>query len=58
MENLLFLGVPILKRIRGKTPRLQHNKISLVENSRWPLILKIARPIKIAIPPEWLGIFG
>ena len=33
-------------------------KVSLVENPKWPQILKIAKPIKSTFSPEWLGIFG
>ena len=33
-------------------------KFSLVENSRWPLLLKIAKLIKSSFSPEWLGIFS
>ena len=33
-------------------------KISLVENSRWPPLLKIAKLIKSSFSPERLGIFG
>ena len=29
-------------------------KFSLVENARWPPILKIAKPIKSTFCPEWL----
>ena len=31
---------------------------SLVENSRWPPLLKIAELLKSSFSPEWLGIFG
>ena len=30
----------------------------MVENPRWPPILKIAKPLKSTFSPEWLGIFG
>ena len=33
-------------------------KFSRVENSRWPPLLKIAKPIKSLFSPERLGIFG
>ena len=33
-------------------------KFSRVEDSRWPLLLKIAKLIKLSCSPEGLGIFG
>ena len=33
-------------------------KFSLVENSRWPPLLKVAKLIKSPFSPERLGIFG
>ena len=33
-------------------------KISLVENSRWPPLLKIAKLLKSSFSPEWFGMFG
>ena len=33
-------------------------KFSLVENSRWLPLLKIAKLLKSPFSPEWLGIFG
>ena len=33
-------------------------KFSLVENSRWPQLVKIAKLLISSFSPEWLGIFG
>ena len=33
-------------------------KVSLIENTRWPSVLKKAKPLKSTFSPEWLGIFG
>ena len=41
-----------------QTSRLQIANFSLIENSRWPPLLKIAKQIKSSFSPERLGIFG
>ena len=37
---------------------LQNRKLSLVENQKWPLLLKVAKPLKATFSQEPLDIFG
>ena len=41
-----------------KAAGLQNNKIQVGRESIWPLLLKIAKPLKSTFPPEPLNIFG
>ena len=41
-----------------KAAGLQKNKIQAAREQIWPLLLKIAKPLKSNFPPEPLGIFG
>ena len=44
-------------RLRYAARLFRMAKLSIFENSRWPLILKIAKPKKSAFSQEWLGSF-
>ena len=41
-----------------KAAGLQNDKIKAGQESVWPLLLKIAKPLKSTFPPEPVDIFG